>query len=92
VTTRLSDPVYRELEYEIEGRKVIIGMEVIGGKPVISCRLKGLRSWWYFDAARFADFVSKAPRMTEGWELKINKPELMEEYEKEICKKSGQPR
>jgi hypothetical protein len=91
VTTKLSDPVYRELEYEIEGRKVIIGMEVIGDKPVISCRLKGLRSGWHFDARRFADLASKAPRVPDGWELKINDPKLMEDYGKEICKNSGQP-
>jgi hypothetical protein len=80
VTTPLKDsPVFRELEYEIEGRRVIIGMEMPGDRPIISCRLKGNRGWWYIDAARFADLVSQYPKETNGREVPV---QSTEEYEK----------
>lgn len=93
-TSLIKSPVERALDHEVEGRQVYIGMKMLGDKPVIYCRLKGLKGeGWYFDARDFADFACQAPRCTNGsgWELSVNKGTEMktfkEKYEKEkqVC-------
>lgn len=68
MTTRLEAPVYRELEYEVQGRSVIVGLEIRNERPVLSVRLKGRRSGWMVDLRQLADAFGAGVRTTD-WQL-----------------------
>ena len=65
MTTPLHDPVFRELETPIGDRKVIFGFEIIDNKPMLTGRLKGLRSGWMLNLNDIALYMSKRPRESE---------------------------
>ena len=64
--TPLKDSVLRELAYQIDGRAVVAGLEMSGGKPVLTLRLKGLKTGWEVDLRAIADFAALHPRPGTG--------------------------
>ena len=76
MATKLDKPVERLLDYEVDGRSVILGMDVRNNVPYVTIRLKGYKSDWHIDARRLADFVTALDRNPKtGREVVVNKIE-----------------
>jgi hypothetical protein len=95
MTTKLTaSPVVRELEYEIDGRKVLVGLEsVADSDDHLTLRLSGLRTGWYVSLRELARLAVLHPRdKKENFRLRVTATvedinEWRKEYEKQNEKK-----
>ena len=96
MTTKLvSSPVTRELEYEIEGRKVLVSLESVelassSVDDFLILRLSGLRTGWEISLRELARYAALHPRNKKtNFRLKVNaKVEDVEAWAKEYEAKS----
>ena len=79
LTTKLNaSPVVRELEYEIDGRKVLVGLESVQDIDTepddhLTLRLSGLRTGWHISLRELARFAALHPRDKKtSLRLKVN--------------------
>lgn len=91
MTTKLvSAPVSRELEYEIDGRTVIVSLESVelassSVDDFLTLRLKGYRTGWEISLRELARYAALHPRNKKtNFRLKVNaKAEDVEAWAKD---------
>lgn len=81
VTTPLANgDVHRELDYPVDGRQPIIGLEMRKDQPVLSLRLKGLRTGWYVDLHEFVEYATRFERGSEDRKLGLRPRKEIDEW------------
>ena len=88
--TPLKDPVLRVLDHRIDGRDVVVGLEISSERPVLTIRLKGYRTGWKIDLRAIADFAVLHPRVSgHDFELKPTYDEAVAKQWREQYEKRG---